>query len=183
MTITQAQQDMRYAYHGGGFGVLVSGLVWLLAMVVALGVSDWASMLTLFFGGMAIFPLSVALSKLFGRPGRHGAGNPLGTAAIESLAILFVGLFVAFASARFGHFFFYPVMLLAIGSRYMGFNTLYGNRLYWLLGALLMAAGALLLMLKAPPWQGAASGAVLEITFASLFLWQQKTSKEIAHDN
>lgn len=36
MKFEEAQQDMNFSYFGGGTGVLVSGLVWCIAGVVAL---------------------------------------------------------------------------------------------------------------------------------------------------
>ena len=55
LTIRAAQADMRNAYLDGAPGVLVSGLVWLTASVVAALGSEKASVLALLFGGAAIF--------------------------------------------------------------------------------------------------------------------------------
>jgi hypothetical protein len=57
-------------------------------------------------------------------------------------------------------------MLLVIGGRYLTFQTLYGMRVYWALGALLCAAGLLLGMLRAPPPVSATAGAAIELAFA-----------------
>ena len=97
MEFKAAQQDMRTGYFGGAPGMLVSGLVWLLAGVVGLLVSQQASVLTLFFGGMAIHPLGSVLAKLLGRSGKHTPGNPLLPLALETTILLFIGLFLAFA--------------------------------------------------------------------------------------
>ena len=53
MKFEEAQQDMNLSYFGGGTGVLVSGLVWCIAGVVALLYSNQTSMLTLFIAGIA----------------------------------------------------------------------------------------------------------------------------------
>ncbi len=51
MKFKDAQNDMNFSYFGGGTGVLVSGLVWCIAGIVALLYSNQSSMLALFFGG------------------------------------------------------------------------------------------------------------------------------------
>ena len=53
MKFEEAQQNMNFSYFGGGTGVLVSGLVWCIAGVVALLYSNQTSMLTLFIAGIA----------------------------------------------------------------------------------------------------------------------------------
>ena len=67
MKFEVAQQDMNYSYFGGATGVLVSGLVWCIAGGVALLLSNIASMLALFFGGMFIHPLAMLLSRIMNR--------------------------------------------------------------------------------------------------------------------
>ena len=127
MQFAQAQKDINDAYAGGSTGVFVSGLVWLLAGIAGLFFSPQVSILTLFFGGMGIFPIGVLLAKALKRSGKHQAENPLGKLALESTAILFVGLFLAFCVAQIHLDWFYPIMLLAIGVRYLVFNTLSSN--------------------------------------------------------
>ena len=172
MRLEEMQRDMDRAYGAGATGVLVSGLVWCLAGTAGLLGGAWTAMLSLFFGGMLIFPLSVVLARAMGHSARHAADNGLRHLALESLALLFVGLFLAFSMALREPAFFFPIMLLAIGARYLLFQTLYGRRSYWCLGALLMLAGALCLALKAPMLTGAFAGGVIEISFA-LVLMQQ----------
>ena len=54
MDFSAAQQDMRSAYVNGGVGVLVSGLVWVVAGLVTQNLGLQYGMAALFFGGMAI---------------------------------------------------------------------------------------------------------------------------------
>ncbi|NMP32002.1 hypothetical protein HII17_10525 [Thalassotalea sp. M1531] len=177
MNIEQAQKDMSYAYFGGATGVLVSGLVWCIAGTVALTMTHLASMFTLFIGGMFIHPLAMLLSKLLNRPGNHDARNPLGKLALESTVILFVGLFIAFFVAKHQIEWFYPIMLLSIGVRYLIFNTLYGAKVYWLLGVILMISGVLCILLDANFAVGAFIGGITEV-LVSLIIFTQ--SKELA---
>ena len=174
MKFEEAQKDMDFAYFGGGTGVLVSGIVWCIAGIVGLLYSNQSSMLTLFFGGMLIFPLSMVLSKILKRSGKHDSKNPLANLALESTIILFVGLFLAFIVARLQVEWFYPIMLLAIGVRYLLFNTLYGAKIYWLLGAILMFSGAACIVLNADFIIGAFVGGITEIVFSLIILYQSK---------
>ncbi|MBE0350936.1 DUF7010 family protein [Pseudoalteromonas lipolytica] len=65
-------------------------------------------------------------------------------------------------------------MLMIIGVRYLIFNTLYGTKVYWILGALLMISGALCIYLASDFVIGAFIGAALEIVFAVVILNQSK---------
>lgn len=166
MELVESQAEMRVVYVNGATGVLVSGLIWCLAGSVGIYSNAHSSMLALFLGGLFIFPLSVALAKLLGATGKHSAQNKLGTLAIESLGVLFGGLFVAFVAAQYNPHLFFPVMLVAIGARYLMFQTLYGLTLYWLLGGLLMASGFLAAILQWPFFAAAFIGGGLELLFA-----------------
>jgi hypothetical protein len=172
MTFEDAQKDMSYAYFGGGTGVLISGLVWCFAATVALLYTNQSSMLVLFFAGMFIHPLAMLLAKMLKRPGKHAAKNPLGKLALESTIILFVGLFLAFYVATLQVDWFYPIMLMIIGVRYLVFNTLYGTKTYWVLGAMLIFFGMLCILLDANFVVGAFMGGITEIVF-SLVIFKQ----------
>jgi hypothetical protein len=170
MKFEDAQKDMNFAYFGGGTGVLVSGLIWCIAGLVGLLYTNQYSMLTLFFGGMFIFPLSLLLAKMLKRPGNHDPRNPLSKLALESTILLFVGLFLAFIVAKLQVEWFYPIMLLTIGVRYLLFNTLYGIKIYWILGAILMFSGAACIILNADFIIGAFVGGITEILFSVIIL-------------
>ena len=174
MKFEEAQKDMDFSYFGGGTGVLVSGLVWSLAGLVGILQSDQASMLTLFIGGMFIHPLGMLLSKVLKRPGNHNPKNPLGKLALESTIILFVGLFLAFYVAKLHVEWFYPIMLMAIGVRYLIFNTLYGAKIYWVLGAVLMLSGVFCILLGVNFIIGAFIGGLTEVIFSIVILNKSK---------
>jgi hypothetical protein len=174
MKFEDAQKDMDFSYIGGGAGVLVSGIVWSLAGLVAIFYSNQSSMLTLFIGGMFIHPISMLVSKALKRPGNHNPENPLGKLALESTVILFVGLFLAFYVAKLNLDWFYPIMLLAIGVRYLIFNTLYGAKIYWVLGAVLMLSGMFCLLFGANFILGAFIGGLTEIIFSLVILKKSK---------
>ena len=174
MKFEEAQKDMNFSYFGGGTGVLVSGVIWCIAGLVALMYSNQSSMLTLFIGGIFIHPLGMMLSKILKRSGNHNPKNPLGKLALESTIILFVGLFLAFYVAKLQVEWFYPVMLMIIGVRYLIFNTLYGTKIYWVLGAVLMLSGMFCILLGANFIIGAVIGGITEIIFSLVIIYNSK---------
>ncbi|MGB3544113.1 DUF7010 family protein [Rubrivirga sp.] len=168
LTFAQAQADMRRGYASGAPGVLISGLVWLAAGVVAVTVSDRAAVLALLVGGTVIYPASLVVTKLMGRSGTHSAGNPLGRLAGEGTALLFVGLVIAYGVSVLRVEWFFPVMLLIIGARYLTFQTVYGLRAYWLCGLALIAAGVAVGLAEAPVYVGAFAGGAIELVVAGV---------------
>ena len=174
LTFQAAQADMRRAYFSGAPGVLVSALVWLTASIVAASGSDKGSVLTLLFGGAAIFPLSIFLTKILGHSGKHTAGNGLGGLAAEGTFWLLAGSAIAYGIHVLRIEWFFPAMLLVIGGRYLTFQTLYGLRVYWACGAILCMAGLALALARAPAVAGAFAGAAIELVFAVVMFMQAK---------
>lgn len=169
MHIDEAQRDMRVAYVGGAPGVAASGLVWLVAAGVLRAKGPEAALLTLFFGGMAIHPAAVVLSRALGAPGRHRPDNPLRLLALESTGFLLLGVALSFALSRLQVPLFFSVMLVVIGGRYVMFNTLYGVRLYWACGAVLSAVGLCGLVGRIAPGALVLAGGLIELAFAVAF--------------
>ena len=169
-TLANAQHDMRTAYLGGAPGVLVSGLVWAGAACVALWLSPPRAVWALFVGGVFIHPLSVVLVRLLGRSGTHAQGNPLAPLAMATTFWMILMLPLAYGVSLLRIDLFFPAMLFVIGGRYLCFQTLYGNRLYWLIGAVLAVSGYGLAASNAPVALAAFAGALIEIGFAGVLL-------------
>ena len=163
------QKEMREAYFSGISGILVSGIVWLTAGAIGYFISIYASVIALFVGGMMIYPLSLLLDKANGRSAKHDKNNPLGILAIESTALLFIGLFIAFVIYQYDDKLFFPIMLLIIGSRYLIFQSIYGLRLYWVLGICLLIAGATFIYLSIPYYIPVIIGGLIEVIFSLIF--------------
>lgn len=178
MNFKDAQYDMRDAYFGGALGVLVSGLVWLISGTAVLAISTQSGILSLFFGGMLIYPLSMLLSKMAKRTGKQKPENPLGPLAIESTMLLFIGLFIAFSVSFVEQEWFFAIMLLTIGGRYLLFSTIYGMRIYWVLGGVLAAVGALGLILRLPATAVALAGGFVEILFSAIIFNIERNSSQ-----
>jgi hypothetical protein len=175
-TIQQAQADMRQGYLSGAPGVLVSGLVWLSAGLVAALHAPRTAVLVLLLGGAAIFPLALALTKVLGASGKHASGNPLGGLAAEGTFWMLAGCAIAYGMHVVRIEWFFPTMLLVIGGRYLTFHTLYGLRVYWACGAVLCVAGVALALARAPAATSALAGAVIEIIFAMIIFIQARRS-------
>ena len=143
MEIIEAQRDLRRAFVGGGPGVFVSALVWFAAAWVENRSGVGPAFAILFFGGMLIFPLATLAARLLWRRGKESPDNPLGAIALESTVAMIGGLFAAwlFLPVRPGYVF--PIAAIAVGTHYAVFKTVYGDRLFWLLGALVTAVGLL----------------------------------------
>ncbi len=103
MHLGEAQRDMRRAYVNGGVGIFASGLVWTLSGLVTMNISLIAGMATLFFGGMAIHPISVLLARSVYRRGKTRSPNPMEMLALHaSLAFWMPGVTPAFIALTAG---------------------------------------------------------------------------------
>lgn len=173
-SITAAQADMREAYYGGGPGVISSGTVWLIAGFVAFLISPLAGILTLIFGGVLIFPVSVIFCKLIGVSGKHKKGNPLAPLAMEGTFWMLISIPIAVGVALYRVEWFFPAMIFVIAGRYLTFSTLYGRRVYWVFAFTLIICGWFLLATNAPAFLGAFSGAAIECSFGVAILVAHK---------
>ncbi len=168
--LSQAQADMCNAYANGSVGIITSGLIWLISAIVTYKFSDKQGVWTLLIGGIFIFPLSVLLSKTIGLSGTHTKGNPLGNLAMEGTMFMLMCLPLALGLSLLHTEWFFQGMLLIIGGRYLTFASIYGNRLFWVLGAILGIAAYLLFSTKAQPFISALTGSIIEITFGLFML-------------
>lgn len=174
MKFTEAQENMRKAYFGGGPGAFASGTVWLTAGITALISTKQISVMVFFFGGMLIHPLGIVLSKALKRSGKHKKGNPLSSLALESTFLLFIGLFIAYLALQVRPNWFFPIMILIIGGRYLVFSSIYGLRIYWVFGALLILSGVAGFLFNPPFHFIGLIGGIIEILFAFLIIYLEK---------
>ena len=165
-TIDAAQADMRHGYYSGGTGILASALAWTAAAITAFMAMPQRAIWVLLIGGMLIHPVGLLICRLLGASGRHASGNPLAGLAGASTFWLIFSLPMAYVLGLQQPAWFFAAMLLVIGGRYLVFATIYGMRLYWVLGLSLAAAGVASVLLGAGAAWVAASGAALEAGFA-----------------
>jgi hypothetical protein len=174
MHLREAQRDMRRAYVNGGVGIFVSGLVWVIAGAVTFYVDLFSGMATLFFGGMLIHPLSLFLARRVFYRGKARAPNPLEMLALQSTAFLIIGVAIAYlVSGTYGDWFF-AITLMAVGARYLVFQTVYGMRLYVMLGLALIAISALGFWLSVTPAFVAFAGGATELLTSAFILMPAK---------
>ena len=178
MEFETAQRDMSAAYAGGAPGVLVSGLVWLVAGFVWLRFETGTAFAALFVGGMLIMPLSVLVARGLLGTNRPMPGNPLERLALESTFFLFAGILIAYALLQVAPALVFPAMAVTIGARYFTFRTIYGDPLYWALASCIVAAGAAAVKVVLPGNLALAVGTI-ELVFAA-WLFARHTGGSVA---
>ena len=141
LTIDNAQLDLRHAFVGGGPGLVISGLFWLAAGLMASARGIEPAFVLLFVTGMLIFPLATLVCRFgFGRS-PAAAGNPMGRIALESTIAMIGGLVVAWLVLPLRPDWVFPIAAIAVGTHFFAFRSAYGDIGFWLLGALLTAVG------------------------------------------
>jgi len=164
-TFKEAQTDMCKGYANGSIGIIVSGLTWLIAAVIAYQYTAKQAVWTLLIGGMFIHPVGVLLSKAIGLSGKHTKGNPLGNLAMEGTIFMILCLPLAYGLSLQHVEWFFQGMLVIIGGRYLTFSSIYGIKLYWILGAVLGLAAYLLFYFKVQAFGSLLTGSLIEISF------------------
>ncbi len=167
MTITEAQQDTRRAFVGGGPGAFVSGVLWLITALLLKQRGIGPAFAFLFFGGMLIFPLSQLVARFVFRRTSASKDNPLGRVALESTIAMIGGLFAAWLFLSRQPAFVFPLAAIAVGTHYAAFRSVYGDVLFWVLAALITAVGVvdILRYVQIPGGTVLAVG-IMEILFA-----------------
>lgn len=171
MLIQDAQREMRSVFVGGAIGQFVSGSIWLISAVLGTFVSTQAGVLSLFFGGMLIFPLTLLALKLSGRPA-VSKDNPVYELGRQVALVGPLGLPVIYMAIQADINWFYPAFLIVMGAHYLPFTFMYGTKLYLILAALMVAGGvAIAWMLPSVFVAGGWFGAVVLLVFAFL-IWR-----------
>lgn len=162
------QSAMRRAHLGGAPGIAVSGTVWLLAAIVCYMVGVPNGVWTLLIGGALISPVSTRLTKLLRRSAEAREHNALNQLAFASTIWLIACCFMAYGLYVHEATWFFPAMMVTIGSRYLVFATLFGLSIYWVLGGSLVLAGAAAFYLALSPMYAALLGATIELVFGAI---------------
>ena len=129
------------------------------------GVGD--AFVVFFFAGWLIFPIATLACRLVFRRTKESPNNPLGGVALESTIAMIAGLFVAWLFLPFAPQNVFPIAAIAVGTHYFAFGSAYGDRLFWLLGALITAVGVLDLQgILSLPFGTILAVALIELVFA-----------------
>jgi hypothetical protein len=163
--IEEAQNDMKNGYGYGSVGVLVSGLVWITAGAIATSYAPQKAIWALLIGGVLIFPLSTLIGKLIAIKAQHNKSNPLGKLAMEVTIWMIMCIPLAYGLSLIKAEWFFQGMLLIIGGRYLTFASIYGLRIYWILGAFLGLGAYVLFVMEANIFTSALFGGIIETIF------------------
>lgn len=144
MEITQAQKDIRLAFQGGFAGQLVSGLIWLTSAAAATWGSPRLGIAILLGLGFFVFPITQAVLKLLGQAGALPAGHPMNQLATQIAFTAPLNIPVVLGATLYRESWFYPAFLIIIGTHYLPFVFLYGQRLFAVLAGLMWATGVML---------------------------------------
>ena len=142
MPIDEAQRELRSAFLGGFGGQLVSGLIWLAAAALGSWLAPVYGMAALFFGSMAIFPLTQLVVRMLGRRGKVSPANGLWALGAQTAFTVPPSFLLVGAATLYQEHWFFPAAMIVVGAHYLPFITLYGMRLFGVLAVVLMVAGA-----------------------------------------
>jgi hypothetical protein len=146
MDIADAQLELRTRYHGGCYGQLVSGILWLASASLATWSNPRAAITTLVVGGFFIFPATELLVRLAGTKRPLSPANSLRYLGMQAAFVLPLSMPLLLPVGLYRLNWFYPGMMILLGAHYLPFVFLYGMRMFAALTAFLVAGGVLLAM-------------------------------------
>jgi len=177
MTMSDAQEAFRSIYRGGSVGLAVAGLVWSAATITTLAVGINWGIVVMVGVGFFIYPLTLVGLKMLGGHTPISPNNPLRGLSVEAPFVGPMMLPLVGAAALYRIDWFYPSMMLAIGAHYLPFSSLYGMKMFRLLGAI-MSAGGVSVALWAPGLSTAAAAATALLMFVFAFVAYQSTTQD-----
>jgi hypothetical protein len=168
MNISDAQREVRFRFHGGFYGQLVSGVLWLLSGGLAVTVGVKSAIIALVFGGFLIFPATESLVRLSGRK-KLTEANTLRYLGMQVAFVLPFSMLLLWPVTLYRTNLFYPAMMILLGAHYIPFVFLYGMRLFAFLAAMLIGGGVCIARFGANTFStGAWSTGVVLVLFAFL---------------
>ena len=176
--LKEAQQDMKDSYGYGSIGVFVSGIIWLLSSLAVHFYTPQKAIWVLIIGGVFIFPLSTLIGKPAGIKGDHHKGNPLGKLAMEGTIWMIMCIPLLYGLSLYKTEWFFQGMLMIIGGRYLTFASIYGTKIYWILGGILGLVAFSLFKIKAGAFLSALSGGGVEMIFGVIIYSMYRIDKQ-----
>ena len=181
MDIREAQLEVREVYLAGSVGTLISAVLWSASAAVSTWRSPRMGAWVLVIGGVLIFPALQLALRALGRRATLRPENPLGELATQTAVIIPLCLPVVGAAALHRADWFYPGLMVVVGAHYLPFVTLYGMRLWYALGAALIAGGLMLGAYGPRTFAlGGWAGAALLALFTVIFGLQAKRNAGVA---
>ena len=145
MNISNAQREIRLRFHGGFYGQLVSGVLWLVSGCLAVTLGVKGAIIALVFGGFMIFPATESLVRLSGTK-KLTEANSLRYLGMQVAFVLPFSMLLLVPVTLYRANLFYPAMMILLGAYYIPFVFLYGMRLFAFLAAILIGGGVCLAM-------------------------------------
>lgn len=174
------QKEMRVAFLGGFAGQLISGIIWLVASIISVIVSNEMGMIVLFFGCMGIFPLTQLSLKLMGRKAVVSKENKLWYLGSQVAFTVPINFILVGAIILFHPDWFFPAAMIIVGSHYLPFITLYGMKMFGILAATLVFLGLMIGMIGTTIFSlGGWVTSALLIVFAFVGKWQVLQEEKI----
>lgn len=177
--LQDAQDDMRAGYGSGSIGVFISGIVWVFSSLTVNYHSSQKGIWALIIGGIFIFPVATLLGKLMGIKGAHTKNNPFGKLAMEGTIWMIMCIPLAYGLSLIKVEWFFQGMIMIIAGRYLTFASIYGIRLYWVLGTILGVGAYVLFRMEAGGFQSALTGGLIEIIFGIVIYGLYRYKKNI----
>jgi hypothetical protein len=175
--IQDAQSDMRNGYGYGSIGVFISGIVWITTSLIVNYYSSQKGIWALIIGGMFIFPLATLIGKLIGIKGAHNKSNPFGKLGMEGTIWMIMCIPLAYGLSLVKVEWFFQGMLMIIAGRYLTFVSIYGLRIYWILGSILGLTAYALYKIEAGAFISALAGGLIEVIFGIIIYVLYKYDK------
>ena len=171
MTIQEAQAENRAVFLGGSVGQFVSSALWFASAALATWGSRTQAVLALILGGVLIFPLTLLLLRVLGRPVGAVKDNPLSFLGMQVAFTVPLAIPLILAATAYKPEWFFAGCLIVVGAHYLPFVTLYGLPIFAIAGGLMVTAGILLPSLRPGEfaiggWLGAVLLALLGIALA-----------------
>ena len=116
----------------------------LLSAALAVWVSPRAAITALVVGGFFIFLATELLVRASGRAVPLSADNLLRSLGMQVAFVLPLSMPLLLPVCLYRLALFYPALMVLLGAHYLPFVFLYGTRMFWALGALLIGAGVVI---------------------------------------
>lgn len=144
MDIQDAQHEVRSVYMGGFGGQLVSSTIWLVSAGLGTWVTPKASVLAVVIGGFFIFPLTQMFLYLSGRRASVSRQNSFNSLGMQVALVLPLSMLLLLPVGLYRANWFFPALMVLLGAHYLPFATLYGMRMFLLLGGILISIGVVI---------------------------------------
>lgn len=145
VSLCEQQKELRVAFMGGFAGQLVSGIIWIISAIVGELQSESAAILVLFFGCMWIYPLTKLVLRLMGRAVLIIQTNALWKLGAQLAFTVPINFLLVWIMIQYDTSWFYPAVMILVGAHYLPFITLYGMKMFGILGGIIVVLGTVMI--------------------------------------